>query len=117
MGIGNRCRNALLYLLTAAALGPGGCLWLAPPVHELETQPAPGSYYVEEHDGHLYYYELPAFRGAAGRWVELEDGGTWFAGPGWYRFSDDYVWSPDESAADLTLDDLIQLHDPPPVPD
>jgi hypothetical protein len=83
-------------------------------VDEAGLAPAPGTYYVEQREGGLFYYQLAEMRGAEGRWVELYDNGAWFAGPGFYRLSEERVWAPDENAAGLTLDDIIQLHDPPP---
>ncbi|MFQ5806658.1 MAG: hypothetical protein ACE5I3_09430 [Phycisphaerae bacterium] len=101
-------------LLSVGGLVLGGCPLEAPPVDE--TAPAPGTYYVEQWQGKLYYYQLAAVRGAAGRWIELHEGGAWYVGPGFYRLSDDRVWSRDDNAEGLTLDDIIQLHDPPPAP-
>lgn len=105
-----------ICLLSFAAVGLSGCVWVGPPLGEMDLGPTPGTYYVEQQEGKLEYYELPDVRGADGRWIELDDEGVWFTVPGFYRLSEDYVWSRDASAEGLTLDDFIQLHDPPPVP-
>lgn len=92
----------------------GGCPMQSVPLDEQAVVLAPGTYYVEQYDDTLYYYDLAEVRGADQGWVPLLDEGEWFAGPGFYRLSKDYTWSRDENAADMTLDDIIQLHDPPP---
>jgi len=102
-------------LLSVKVLALGGCPLEVPPVDEAAFAPPPGTYYVEQREGKLYYYQLAEVREADGRWIELIDDGTWFTGPGFYRLSDDHVWSRDETAEGLTLDDLIQLHDPRPT--
>lgn len=103
-------------LLGVGLLTLGGCLPLVPLPDELTTLPEPGTYYVERHAGQLYYYQLAEVRGENDQWVALSADGAWYAGPGFYRLSEELTWSADESAEGLTLDDFIQLHDPPPAP-
>jgi hypothetical protein len=103
-----------LLLVSAGASAIGGCP-LPVPVDEATLTPAPGTYFVEQREDKLYYYDLAVVRGAEGRWVALDDDGMWFTGPGFYELSEDHVWSRDEDTEGLTLDEVIQLHDPPPA--
>jgi hypothetical protein len=102
--------------LGASLSALGGCPLGLPVIDGAAFSLSPGAYYVEQHDGRLCYYELAAVRGAEGEWVELNEDGAWFTSPGLYVLSEDYVWSRDQNAAELTLDDFIQLHDPRPAP-
>lgn len=93
-----------------------GCPLPEPEQAEFNIAVQPGSHYVEDRDGKLHYYRLSDERGMPGEWVELIEDGAWFEGPGFYQFDDQASWSPDESAAGLTLDEFIQLYDPAPTP-
>ena len=111
-----RHRVVGLGLLGIVVFGAGGCPMATPLGDGTLLGPEPGTYYVERVDGKLLYYQLAELRGDDDRWAELSDESGWFDGPGFYRLSADFVWSPDENAEGLTLDDLIQLNDPPPAP-
>ncbi len=100
--------------LSLVLLAVGGCPLAAPPVNDIMLGPEPGTYYVERLDGKLFYYQLERVRGEDGNWVLLNEDGDWYEGTGFYELSEDYDWSWDEDAEGLTLDELIQLHDPPP---
>jgi hypothetical protein len=104
------------WLLSIAGVVLGGCQLLPPPA-DIPLLPPPGTYYLEAQDGQLYFYQLAEVRGANNEWVALPDAGAWFTGPGFYRLSEDSVWSRDENTEGMTLDDLIQLHDPAPPPE
>jgi hypothetical protein len=103
-----------LMLVGAGVAGIGGCP-LTAPLNEAMILPTPGTYYIEQCGEQLCYYELPAVRGTEGRWVALPDDGPWFTGSGFDELSEDHVWSRDEDAEGMTLDEVIQLHDPPPA--
>lgn len=105
-------------LLSVGLMALGGCPLEAPLVDDVEPGAEPGTYYVEQVEGKLYYYELAEVRGAENRWIELSEEGEWYVGPGVYRLREDHTWSRDADAEGLTLDEIIQLHDaPPPVPE
>lgn len=91
-----------------------GCI-MSPPVLDTLYGPSPGTYYVEQHDTALYYYQLPE-RGGAGSWMRLVDSADWYVGPGFYDLDQNQNWSWDEDNAGLTLDEFIQLYDPTPAP-
>ncbi|MBN2446437.1 MAG: hypothetical protein JXO22_06925 [Phycisphaerae bacterium] len=78
---------------------------------------APGSYWIEEDSGTLVYYELPETTADSGEWATLIEADTsWFSGPGWYALSEESEWERDASLDSLTLDDVIQTHDPVAAP-
>lgn len=108
-------RGLWICLSCAGLPGIAGCPLEPPPDEQLAALPAPGTYYVAESGGTLWYLSLAEFRGEPHRWLPLPEGGEWYTAPGFYRLSADGVWSADEESADLTLDELLQLHDPPPV--
>jgi hypothetical protein len=116
MSPGVQQRVVAFSVFITGLFGLGGCPQLAPPTDDVAIAPEPGRYYVEQFDGKLSYYRLSEWRGDESGWVELDDEGTWYTGPGFYVLSDDYVWSRDEDTEGMTLDDAIQLHDPPPAP-
>jgi hypothetical protein len=92
---------------------PGGCPVTVP---QLElSAPAPGSYWVTVQDGQLYYFEPAQERGDQGEWLALHEDGEWYVGPGFYRLADDLTWSRDGELEGVTLDEALQLHDPPPA--
>lgn len=94
--------------------------------------PPPGRYWIAERDGELYYFDLPGQRGDSAEWVALRaddphsPAHAWYLGEGLYEQREDLTWtlielapsvagSSDANATDaLTLDELLQLHDPPP---
>lgn len=115
-------RNTQLVLATWLAglglLAVAGCPMTAPLVDDTLLGLQPGSYYLDQVDGKLCYYQLPPWRGDESGWVALNDDGPWYQGPGFYELSEDYGWSWDEARENLTLDEFLQLYDPPPpVPD
>lgn len=78
--------------------------------------PETGSYWVEMRNGQLHYFELPEERNVSGRWIALGDDLTdWFDGPAFYLYSAEKGWSRDPDAEGITLDDVLQLYDPPPA--
>ncbi|MCK4341708.1 MAG: hypothetical protein KAY37_08305 [Phycisphaerae bacterium] len=90
------------------------------PVDPTQWPPAEtyvGTYWVEYSDGELAAFELPAYRGEEGTWLTLAtDLPTWYTGPALYEVSADGSWIRLTDDEDLTLDEVIQLHDPlPPV--
>ena len=108
-----------LLALTLATLLLGGCP-VAMDCTLTGATPAvtAGTYWVADSDGALLYYELPAMRGAAGRWVDLAPADqSWYAGPGWYTTSGYDDWTGAADMGSITLDDVVTLHDPPPAPD
>lgn len=80
---------------------------------------APGTYWVEDFESDLLYFELGRERGNEGRWIAIEDSDTsWYAGPGMHEFDPSTGWRSKGRDAATSLDQLIQLHDPAPrVPD
>ena len=103
---------ALSYSLGLLVLT--GCI-MTPQVLDSTLGPLPGTYYVEKQDGQMVYYDLPETRGDSGEWVDLNDSGEWYVGPGFYNLDTDNEWSWDEDNAGLTLDAFIQLYDPAPA--
>jgi hypothetical protein len=105
-----------IVAMVALVLAPGGCPVAAPQL-ELPT-PTPGSYWITEDAGQLYYFQFPQDRDEQGQWIPLDDQADWFEGPGFYRLDEDLTWSPDVEFEGMTLDELLQVYDPPPaVPD
>lgn len=90
-----------------------GCI-MTPPVLDSVLGPTPGTYYVQQQDGKLFYYQLPE-RGENGEWIRLLDAADWYVGPGFYDLDGNSNWSWDEENAGLTLDEYIQLYDPAPA--
>jgi len=88
---------------------------LAPMVDGVSQGTEPGTYYVDRVDGALSYLELAGVRGGENRWVALAGSGAWYDGPGVYRLSGGSAWSRDENAREVTLDDWLQVYDPPPA--
>ncbi len=111
--------SALPSLVAAFAVGlplalVGGC----PAVPEGIDLPASvaGTYWVEYADGALAVFELPAQRGQEGVWHRFEAAEpAWYTGPAVYEVSEDGGWVRLSTQADLTLDEVLQLHDPPPI--
>lgn len=123
-----RSRLIISAALSAlACLAAGGCPLAA---ESLDPTPAgddlvadagivPGTYWVEDFESDLLYFELGRERGDQGRWVTIEDADiSWYAGPGMHEFDPSTGWRSTDSDAATSLDQLIQLHDPAPrVPD
>ena len=75
-----------------------------------------GDYWAEYADGTLAIFELPRYRGAAGAWLTAATPQPeWYTGPALYEVKEDGTWTRLTSDANLTLDDIIQLYDPPPA--
>lgn len=110
-----RCAAAFAAALAGGLIMlTGGCP-VAPAVLGESSVP-PGPYYVERLENGLHYYDLPAVRGASGRWVAILSDGEWYSGAGVYVHDERGRWCVDAASAGLTLDDLLQTHDPPPAP-
>ena len=108
---------ATTLLVSLGLLAVAGCPMTAPLVDDTLLGLQPGSYYVDQIDGELSYYQLPQWRGDESGWVALNDESIWYQGPGFYKLSENYEWSWDETREGLTLDEFLQLYDPlPPVP-
>jgi len=108
-----------LIALALSALAVGGCPMAldVPTIAPTPTVTA-GTYWVADVEGDLAYYELPATRDASGRWVNLTPADqTWYAGPGWYTTGGHDDWTAAVDMGSITLDDVVTLHDPAPVPD
>ncbi len=76
-----------------------------------------GTYWVEYQDGQLSAYELPQYRGEPGTWRTLAvDRPDWYTGPALYEVNQNGSWLRLTVDDNLTLDDVMQLHDPPPRP-
>jgi hypothetical protein len=74
-----------------------------------------GIYWVEHTDGVLSTFELPAYRGEPGRWQAVETlPPSWYAGPALYELDEDGDWAQMPASVGLTLDEVLQRHDPPP---
>ncbi len=75
----------------------------------------PGTYWVEDFEGELLYFDLGRERGDEGRWVTIEDADiSWYAGPGMHEFDPSTGWRSTGRDAATSLDQLMQLHDPAP---
>ena len=62
-------------------------------------------------------FTLPEYRNEGGTWYTFEQlAPGWFAGPGLYEMQPDGTWLRLTTDNDLTLDEVLQLHDPPPRP-
>ncbi len=80
------------------------------------TRPSAGTYWVEQRNGALAYFEMPQARNAEGRWTPLvEEDGTWFSGPAFYSLTGDGVWSRAGAYDGQVLDDLLQVWDARPA--
>lgn len=76
-----------------------------------------GTYWVEYRDGELAAFALPTYRGEAGTWHTLTTARpAWYTGPALYEVNADGSWERLTDDPNLTLDDVLQLHDPPPAP-
>ncbi len=91
-----------------------GCPMAAPPIDDAMLGPEPGTYYVDQVEHKLFYFQLAQTRGEESGWVRLHDDGGWYEEPGFYELAEDRAWSWDEDTEGLTLDEFVQLHDPPP---
>jgi hypothetical protein len=102
-----------LLLCTLAPAMIAGCP--VPPTLPDDRPESPGMYWAEYRDGELTLFELPRYRGEQGAWHTLgPDLPEWYGGPGLYLLSEDGSWSRLTTDRTLTLDEVIQLHDPPP---
>lgn len=78
-----------------------------------------GVYWVEYRDatGELALYRLPTTRDDDGVWTISEmDSPLWFSGAGLYECTDYFAWTRLTSSSDLTLDDVLMVHDFGPRP-
>jgi len=76
-----------------------------------------GLYWVEYLDGTLSVFELPAYRGDEGRWLTFDTNlPAWYTGPALYEAQAGGTWLRLTEGNDLTLDDVLMLHDPAPPP-
>lgn len=107
-------KSAIVFcMLSLGLFATGGCPLVLPET-QLAPSPEPGTHYVARIEGELFYLQFPEVRGERHQWIELYGEGEWYTGEGFYQLSEDYVWSRDQEIGDLTIDDLIQLYDPPP---
>lgn len=75
-----------------------------------------GQYWVEYADGELAIFRLPQVRGDDGDWLEIAaDMPTWYTGPALYEVDDTGMWQRVTQDDSITLDEIIQLHDPVPA--
>ncbi|MEW6251492.1 MAG: hypothetical protein AB1716_12650, partial [Planctomycetota bacterium] len=66
--------------------------------------------------GELVRDELPDVRGEPGIGVRtVEPAPAWYTGPGVYASEEDGGWTRLTSDPALTLDDVLQVYDPPPA--
>lgn len=108
--------TGMLCSIAAFTMMIAGCPLPEPAQNDLKFALTPGTYYVEQHDSKVFYYQLAQTRGETGAWVELPSIGDWFVGAGFYVLDDESNWAVDQETAGLTLDEFIQLHDPAPTP-
>ena len=102
-----------LVLVGLGMLLIAGCPMTSIPLDTFDN-PDPGSYYVEQQDGKLYYFKLATSEDTTNEWVELPMSNDWYEGPGFYVIDEAKTWSVDENAENLTLDEFLQLYDPAP---
>lgn len=88
----------------------GGC----PATFEVLSvgDPLPGQYYVQEQSGVLSAYRLPDVRGEAVSRYQVAGSASWFIGSGLYELDESGGWSRVSSDEELTLDEVLMLHDP-----
>lgn len=107
-------RLAQLVLLVGPLFAVAGC-----PIDATDGAVAAslaGTYWVEYRAGALEAYVLPEFRDDEGLWLTLDtEVPDWYTGPALYELSDDGTWAR-LTDGDLTLDDVLQVYDPPPGP-
>jgi hypothetical protein len=77
-----------------------------------------GTYWVEYGKGQLAIYVLPEARGEPGEWrLVSRPKPEWYTGPALYQALEDGGWERRIDGNELTLDEVLQLHDPaPPAP-
>ncbi|MBU0640288.1 MAG: hypothetical protein KKB50_15585 [Planctomycetes bacterium] len=113
--------KACAATLLVVAMLTGGCLPIPEDLTLAPQEPvaaSPGTYWLDQQDGELFYFEFPPQRGTGGRWMLLDETvGDWFTGPGFYELSEDLSWSRDPDWDGVTLDEVMQLYDPPPAVD
>lgn len=75
-----------------------------------------GLYWVEYADDELAIFRLPAVRGDDGDWLEIAaDMPDWYTGPALYEVDAGGAWERITHDDSITLDEIIQLHDPVPA--
>ena len=115
---GTRIRLLVSAIISSVLiLATGGCPTAVDGLVQLGDEPvvAAGVYWVEGFDGELLYFDLGLTRDDEGRWVTIDDVDvSWYTLPGPHEFDATDGWRPIENAGDVTLDDMIQLHDAAP---
>ncbi len=107
----------LVWCISLAALGgcPSQFLDGADVGWSNEDTLPPGTYYLQERNGFIAYFELPAARGMSGEWQPLAHSAPWFTVGGFYRLSEDRTWSLAAPLSEEALDEEILLNDPLPA--
>ncbi|MCG3128907.1 MAG: hypothetical protein CHACPFDD_03803 [Phycisphaerae bacterium] len=98
-------------IVSLVALGAGGCPVV---LDETVERPAAGQFWVAEYRGELSYFAPAARRGEAHAWIPIgTDDASWFVGPALYEYSEK-GWTLIGDPQITSLDEVVQLHDPPP---
>ena len=98
----------------------GGCPLDLQGIDPASFQPAPelaGVYWIEHTDAELAIYRLPEYRGDPGEWLTIKiEPPAEYTGPALYEIDTDGSWTRLTDGDDLTLDEVLQLWDPGPLP-
>jgi hypothetical protein len=73
-----------------------------------------GSYWVVETDAGLDLFQMPAYRGDAGKWQTLMGLPNWYTRDGLYSQDATGNWTLEIDGAETDLDSLLQVWDAPP---
>ncbi len=73
-----------------------------------------GSYWVVETDAGLDLFQMPAYRGDAGKWQTLIGLPNWYTRDGLYCHDAAGNWTLEIDGAETDLDSLLQVWDPRP---
>lgn len=96
------------------ALTAGGCPVV---LDEIVERPNDGQVWVAEYQGELSYFVPAAHRGEASTWVPIgAPDASWYVGPALYEYSAK-GWMLIGDPQITSLDEVVQLHDPPPAID
>ncbi len=108
---------AMSFGCMLAALGgcPGHGLVASELTWSNEDALPPGTYYVQEREGYIAYFQLPQARGMAGEWLPLVESADWFSVGGFYQLSEDRVWTLAAPLSEDALDETLMLIDPLPA--
>jgi hypothetical protein len=114
----NRIARTLVGLWCTALAVLSGCT-LGQVIDFGRNQPdpaafEPGAYWVLENDAGLDLLQMPAYRGADGKWLSLAGVPEWFTREGLYSHAADGSWNLETPGDQRDLDALLQVWDPPP---